>query len=138
MTKSKLIGTAIGALAAETLLPWMGRLSSSAYRRAVTTAVLATEDGGLSVLSKKLPVDSHSAGLEHRQYVREFLHAISHHPGEHAIPLLTRLLETEDVETRRESFVALSRYPDPEVDDLSLERSSTLGLRFFFFRLACG
>ena len=26
------------------------------------------------------------------------------------------------METRRESFVALSRYPDPEVDDLSLER----------------
>ena len=110
------------SLAAETLLPWMGRLSSSAYRRAVTTAVLATEDGGRSVLSKILPVDSHSAGLEYRQYLREFLHAISHHPGEHAIPLLTRLLETEDVETRRESFVALSRYPDPEVDDLSLER----------------
>ena len=111
-----------GSLAAEALLPWMGRLSSSAYRRAVTTAVLATEDGGLSALSTKLPVDSQSAGIEHRQYVREFLHAISHHPGEHALPVLTRLLDTQDVETRRESFVAISRYPDPEVDDLSLER----------------
>ena len=26
------------------------------------------------------------------------------------------------METRRESFVAISRYPDPEVDDLSLKR----------------
>ncbi len=111
-----------GSLAAEALLPWMGRLSSSAYRRAVTTAVLATEDGGLSALFTSFPVGSQSEGVEHRQYLREFLHALSHHPGERALPVLTRVLDTQDVETRRESFVAISRYPDPEVDDLSLER----------------
>ena len=111
-----------GSRATEALLPWMGRLSSSAYRRAVTTAVLATEGGGLSALSTKLPVASEGTSIEHRQYVREFLHAISHHPGERALPALTRLLDAQDVETRRESFVAISRYPDPEVDDLALER----------------
>lgn len=108
----------------ETFLPWMGRLSSSAYRRSVTDALLVSEDGGLDVLAANLPLDAVATTprdqLEHRQFVREILYALSHHPGERAIPILERLLDATDPETRRESFVALSRYPEERVDELAL------------------
>ncbi len=114
----------MGSACTDVLLTWMGRLSSSAYRRAVTNAVLVSEDGGLSTLATNLPVDASSATprdqLERRQFVRELLYALSHHPAERAIPLLERLLGASDLETRRESFVAISRYPDERVDEISL------------------
>lgn len=110
------------------LLRWMGRLSSSAYRRAVTNALLVSEDGGLAALADNLPLSAPGAStkeqLEHRQFVRELLHAISHHPGELALPVLERMLDARDPETRRESFVAISRYPDDSVDALLLDRLS--------------
>lgn len=110
------------------LLAWMGRLSSSVYRRAVTNALLVSEDGGVTALGESLPLRAPGATpreqLEHRQFVREVLHAISHHPGETALPMLERLLEAVDTETRRESFSAISRYPDERVDALLVNRLS--------------
>jgi hypothetical protein len=110
------------------LLTWMGRLSSSAYRRAVTNALLISEDGGVDTLADNLPLDAPGTSpreqLEHRQFVRELLHALSHHPGERALPVLERLLGARDPETRREAFVAISRYPDESVDELLLARLS--------------
>ena len=110
----------------DALFPWMGRLPSSAYRRALTSAVLASRDGGLEATEANLPLapagESPAERVEHRQYVRECLHAISQQPGEIAVPLLNRLLDARDAETRRESFVTMSRYPDTEVEDLSLAR----------------
>jgi hypothetical protein len=115
-----------GSSCTEWLITWMGRLSSSAYRRAVTNALLVSDEGGLGTLAANLPLEAPSATprdqLEHRQFVRELLYALSHHPAERAIPLLERLLEASDLETRRESFVALTRYPDERVDELSLAR----------------
>ena len=111
-----------------TLLKWMGRLSSSAYRRAVTNALLVSEDGGVAALADNLPLGAPGASrneqLEHRQFVRELLHAISQHPGERALPVLERILHAHDPETRRESFVAISRYPEDSVDALLLDRLS--------------
>jgi len=110
------------------LLTWMGRLSSSAYRRAVTNALLVSPDGGVAAIADNLPLAAPGANpreqLEHRQFVRELLHALSHHPGERALPVLERLLGAVDPETRRESFVAISRYPDEAVDEMLVERLS--------------
>lgn len=110
------------------ILTWMGRLSSSAYRRAVTNALLVSADGGVGALTENLPLAAPGSSprelLEHRQFVRELLHAISHHPGERALPVLERLLAARDPETRRESFVAISRYPDETVERLLLDRLS--------------
>lgn len=109
-----------------TFLTWMRRSSSPAYRRAVTNALLMTPDGGLAALEASLPIAIPEPGspeeLLHRQFVREMLHAITHHPGQKALPLLERLVESADGFTRRESFVALSRYPEPRVDELCLMR----------------
>ena len=111
-----------------TLLKWMGRLSSSAYRRAVTNALLVSQDGGVAALADNLPLGAPGASrneqLEHRQFVRELLHAISQHPGARALPVLERILHAHDPETRRESFVAISRYPEDSVAALLLDRLS--------------
>ena len=116
----------VGPAASPTLLTWMGRFTSPAYRRAVTNALLVTPDGGLSALETSLPIATPDPGaddeLHHRQFVREMLHAITYHPGETALPLLERLIESSDGFTRRESFVAFSRYPEPRVDELCLRR----------------
>ena len=104
----------------------MGRLSSSAFRRAVTNAVLSTDDRGLAVLSGSLPLGAAepdpSRQLQHRQFVRELLHALTQLSGEHALPVLTTLLQASDPATRRESFIAASRYSEPEVETLALAR----------------
>lgn len=115
-----------GSAANPALLAWMARFTSPAYRRVVTNALLVTPDGGLPALEACLPIETPDSGadgeLHHQQFVREMLHAITHHPGETALPLLERLIESSDGFTRRESFVALSRYPEPRVDELCLTR----------------
>ncbi len=116
------LGTATGA----SLLPWMGRFSSPAYRRAVTSALLLFEDGGLSLLETSLPLASPPVDLQerlhHRQFVREVIHALSRRPADEALPQLERLLSASDGETRRESFVAVSRYAEDRVQELCLRQ----------------
>ena len=112
--------------AAPLLLPWMGRFSSPPYRRAVTAALLYLEDGGLAALSDGLPLGLPPAEpaerLRHRQLVREVVHALGRHSSAEALPLLTGLLSSPDPETRRESFLAVTRYPEEGVLSLCLER----------------
>jgi hypothetical protein len=116
--------------AAPLLLPWMGRFSSPPYRRAVTAALLYLEDGGLAVLSEDLPLGppplETSERLRHRQLVREVVYALSRHAPAESLPLLTGLLSSPDPETRRESFLAVTRYPEEGV--LSLCRDRLLDL----------
>jgi hypothetical protein len=54
--------------------------------------------------------------------VREVVHALSHHPSGESLPLLEQLLSSPDPETRRESFLAASRYAEERVLTLCLER----------------
>ncbi len=116
----------LGPAAGPLLLPWMGRFSSPPYRRAVTSALLFLEDRGLSVLTDALPEAPPPAEppdrLRHRQLVREVVHAVGRHRFEDAFPLLSRLLASPDPETRRESFLALCRYPEELVLSASLDR----------------
>jgi hypothetical protein len=116
----------LGSSASSLLLPWMGRFSSAPYRRAVTGALLFLEKGGLEVLRIGLPFGPAPAEpqerLQHRQLVREVVHALSRHSSGDALPLLTELLSSPDPETRRESFLAASRYPEERVLALCLER----------------
>jgi hypothetical protein len=115
----------LGPSVGPALVPWMGRFSSPPYRRAVTTALLHLPDG-LSVLANALPTgappDEPQALLHRRQLVREAVHAAGRHAFQQAQPLLTSLLASADAEARRESFLALSRYPDEQVVAASLER----------------
>jgi hypothetical protein len=116
----------LGSAAAPLLLPWMGRFSSPPYRRAVTAALLYLEDGGLAVLSEDLPLGpppvETSERLRHRQLVREVVYALSRHGSAESLPLLTGLLSSPDAETRRESFLAVTRYPEEGVLTLCLDR----------------
>ncbi len=116
----------LGSSASSLLHPWMGRFSSPPYRRAVTGALLFLENGGLEVLRDGLPLgpppEESSERLRHRQLVREVVYALSRHSSVEALPLLTELLSSPDPETRRESFLAVSRYPDEGVVSLCLER----------------
>lgn len=115
----------LGSSVTEKLVPWLGRLSSPAYRRAVTHAVLASEDGGLGAIEAALPTgappDDPGLALSHRQQVREILYALSQHPGARALDLLEPMLRARDGQTRRESFLAISRYPEARVETLALE-----------------
>jgi hypothetical protein len=116
----------LGPDAAAAITPWMGRFSSAAYRRAVTSALLFLKDGGLAIFQSSLPLgpapDEPGEKLRHRQLVREVIHAVTRHPQDEALPLLESLLGSADLETRRESFVAMSRYPDERVTGRALER----------------
>ena len=116
----------LGPAVSSSLLEWMGRFSSPPYRRAVTAALLFLENGGLSLLREALPVGPTPADpqecLQHRQLVREVVHALSHHPSGESLPLLEQLLSSPDPETRRESFLAASRCPEERVLTLCLER----------------
>jgi hypothetical protein len=116
----------LGSSARSLLLPWMGRFSSPPYRRAVTGALLFLEDGGLGILREELPLApppvEPQERLRHRQLVREVVHALSRHSSGEALPLLTQLLSSPDPETRRESFLAASRYPEERALTLCLER----------------
>lgn len=116
----------LGPSASASIVAWMGRFSSAAYRRAVTSALLFFEDGGLSALDAALPLAGPPADprerLRHRQFVREVIHALSRHPASEALPRLERLLRATDAETRRESFVAASRYSEERAQQLCLER----------------
>ena len=116
----------LGPAASSSLLEWMGRFSSPPYRRAVTAALRFLENGGLSVLREGLPAGPPPADpqerLRHRQLVREVVHALSRHSSEEALPLLEQLLSSPDPETRRESFLAASRYPEARVLSLCLAR----------------
>ncbi len=116
----------LGSSAESLLLSWMGRFSSPPYRRAVTAAVLHLPDGGLAMLRAGLPLGpppiEPSERLQHRQLVREVVHALSRHSSEEALPMLTELISSPDPQTRRESFLALSRYPEEGVLSLCLER----------------
>ncbi|HEY7820609.1 MAG TPA: HEAT repeat domain-containing protein, partial [Vicinamibacteria bacterium] len=47
---------------------------------------------------------------------------LGRHPAAKALPPLERLLSSPDPETRRESFLAASRYPEERVQELCLER----------------
>jgi hypothetical protein len=104
----------------------MGRFSSPPYRRAVTGALLFLESGGLGIVRERLPLGPPPADprdrLRHRQLVREVVHALSRHSSDEALPLLEQLLSSPDPETRRESFLAASRFPEERVLALSLER----------------
>lgn len=116
----------LGADRADTLLEWMGRFASPAYRRAVTNALLAASDGGCETLARVLPDGPPPPAetpehLRHRQFVREVLHAITQHSAEEAVPLLERLVGSVDHETRRESFSAICRYDDDRVEKRCLE-----------------
>lgn len=116
----------LGSSASSLLFPWMGRFSSPPYRRAVTGALLFLANGGLAILRDGLPLGPPPAEpqerLRHRQLVREVVHALSRHSSGEALPLLTQLLSSADPETRRESFLAASRYPEEPVLSLCLER----------------
>jgi hypothetical protein len=116
----------LGPSTGANLLPWMGRFSSAAYRRAVTSAILFFPDGGLAALDGSLPLSGPPVDprerLRHRQFVREVVYALSRHPANAALPRLERLSKATDAETRRESFVAASRYTEDRVQDLCLER----------------
>ena len=116
----------LGTAAAPSLPAWMGKFSSAPYRRAVTAALLFLENGGLSLLREALPTGPPPADLQerlrHRQFVREVVHALGRHSSEQALPLLEQLLVSHDSETRRESFLAASRYPEVRVLSLCLER----------------
>jgi HEAT repeats len=116
----------LGPSTGASLLPWMGRFSSPAYRRAVTSALLFFEGGGLSILDTALPLggppEDPKDRMRHRQFVREAVHAISRHGASEALPRLERLLKATDPETRRESFVAATRYGEEGVLTLCLER----------------
>jgi hypothetical protein len=107
-------------------LEWMGRFSSPPYRRAITTALLYLDDGGLAALSDGLPLGpppvEPAERLRHRQLVREVVYALSRHSSAESLPFLTGLLSSPDPETRRESFLAVSRYPDEGVLSLCLDR----------------
>jgi hypothetical protein len=116
----------LGPEAAPALLDWMGRFSSPVYRRAVTGALLYLPDGGLEALRASLPLgpapSEPSERLRHRQFVREAIHALGRHPAEKALPPLESLLGASDPETRRESFIAMSRYEDERIAALCLDR----------------
>jgi hypothetical protein len=116
----------LGAAVGPSLLTWMGRFSSPPYRRAVTSALLFLENGGLTVLRKGLPSGPAPAEpqerLRHRQLVREAIYGLSRHPPGEALPLLEQLLSSPDPETRREGFLAASRYPEERVLALCFER----------------
>jgi hypothetical protein len=116
----------LGSSVRSQLLPWMGRFSSPPYRRAVTGALLFLEDRGLGVLGDGLPAGpppvEPQERLRHRQLVREVVHALSRHSSGEALPLLEQLLSSLDPETRRESFLAASRFAEERVLSLCLER----------------
>jgi hypothetical protein len=116
----------LGPLAGPPLVSWMGRFSSPPYRRAATAALLYLADGGLALLAQALPDGPAPSGPEermrHRQLVREVVFALSRQPAARGLPLLERLLSSPDAETRRESFLAISRYPEERVRELCLEK----------------
>jgi hypothetical protein len=116
----------LGSSASSLLLPWMRRFSSPPYRRAVTGALLYLPNGGLGILREGLPLGpppvEPQERLRHRQLVREVVHALSRHSSGEALPHLTELLSSPDPETRRESFLAASRYAEEGVLSLCLER----------------
>lgn len=110
----------LGSAVTPRIVPWMGRFSSRAYRRAATNALMARPEEGLRALAAHLAGAS-SAAPVHRDHLREIVHALSRSPGEGSLALLEKLLRGTDPETRRVSFLVLSRFPQDRVGELSLE-----------------
>lgn len=104
-----------GALPA--LIEWMGRMSTAAYRRGVTEAVLASGESALQELEKHLPPKRE---VVDGVFLREVLFLLSHTKEDRAVALVERLLGSSDPLTRRETMQVLGRFRNGRVDEICL------------------
>jgi hypothetical protein len=97
----------LGPSALRSLIPAMGRMSTSPYRRAVADAILAAKDGAVAELGRHMPSNG---DLPDATLIRELVYILSHLPENQALPLAEQLLQAPDEATRREAMAVLGRF----------------------------
>jgi hypothetical protein len=100
------------------IVPWMGRMTTAAHRRAVTEAVLMNGRDMLAALDRQIPPKNKS--LE-TPFLLEVLYIVTRRPAEQALPIIERLLASSDPQTRRETAQVLSRFRDRRTVAVCLE-----------------
>jgi hypothetical protein len=109
----------LGKEALTVTVPWMGRMTTAAHRRAVAEAILTNGQDTIAALDRYLPPNKKSLELP---FVREILYVVTHLPPEHAFPTLERLLASTDAKTRQETTQVLGRFKERRAMELCLER----------------
>ena len=99
------------------LVPWMGRMTTPARRRAVAEAVLAAGDPGQSELERHLLTGEQ---VLDEAFLREISYVLVHTPASRALPMVEKLLRAPDVQVRRQMVAVLGRLKDPQTDELCL------------------
>jgi hypothetical protein len=107
----------LGPDALRALVPGMARMTTSPFRRAVADAILAAKETAVPELSRHIPSNGE---VPDATVVRELLYILSHLPGDHALPLVEKLLTTPDETVRREASAVLGRFPGDRTGQICL------------------
>jgi HEAT repeat protein len=97
----------LGSGALRSVIPAMGRMSTSPYRRAVADAILAAKEGAVAELKRHIPSNG---DLPDAAFLRELVYILSHLPEDQALPLTEQLLQAPDETIRREATAVLGRF----------------------------
>jgi hypothetical protein len=97
----------LGPSTLRSLIPAMGRMTTSPYRRAVADAILAAKDGAVAELGRHIPTNG---ALPDTTFVRELVYILSHLPENQSLPLAEQLLQAPDETTRKEAMAVLGRF----------------------------
>lgn len=108
----------LGEDALPVIVPALGRMKTSAFRRALADAVCAAKDKALDVLARHLPSNGTAPDPT---FLREVHYVLAHFPASQALPLIDRLLDTPDPEVRREAALLLGRFHEDETNRRCLE-----------------
>jgi hypothetical protein len=108
----------LGKEALTTAVPWMGRMTTAAHRRAVAEAISTLGLDVNAALDRYLPPNNKRLDVS---FVREALYVITCLPPAQAFPIIERLLSSADAETRRETTQVLGRFKDRRSAEVCLE-----------------
>jgi hypothetical protein len=108
----------LGPDALRALVPGMARMTTSPFRRAVADAILVAKEQAIPELSRHIPSNG---DVPDATLVRELLYILSHLPGDHALPLVEKLLAASDDAIRRGASAVLGRFRSERTGEICLQ-----------------